>query len=107
MSRHSAEWWSKRVAELGRSGDAEQIASRHGVRASSLRWWRWELARRGRETGPRLLPVVVESTRERDAETQDAGLEVVVECGAARVCIRGAVSAEHLAALMGAMSRPC
>lgn len=107
MSRHSAEWWSKRVTELARGGDAEQIASRHGVRASSLRWWRWELARRGRDAGPRLLPVVVEAARERRVDARDAGLEVIVECGEVRVCVRGAVSAEHLVALMGAVPRAC
>jgi hypothetical protein len=72
-----------------------------------LRWWRWELARRTRETGPRLLPVVVERAPERGAETKDAEIEVVVECGSVRICVRGAMSPEHLAALMGTVSRPC
>jgi hypothetical protein len=107
MSRHSAEWWSKRVTELSRGGDAEQIASRHGVRASALRWWRWEFARRAREAGPRLLPVVVEPVGERRAETHDDALEVIVECGAVRVCVRGAVGPAHLAALMSALPRAC
>jgi hypothetical protein len=107
MSRHGAEWWSKRVAELARSGDAEQIASRHGVRASALKWWRWEFARRAREAAPRLLPVVVESGRERGAETQGAGLEVVVEWDEVRVCIRGTVTAEQLAALVATALRKC
>jgi transposase-like protein len=107
MSKHSAEWWSKRVMELARGGDAERIASRHGVRASSLKWWRWELARRARERVPRLLPVVVEPAQESRADTRDDGIEVVVECGAVRVCVRGAVTVEHLAALMGTVSRAC
>jgi transposase-like protein len=107
MSKHSAEWWSKRVTELARGGDVEQIASRYGVRASSLKWWRCEFARRAREGGPRLLPVVVQPVQEPRAETHDDGIEVVVECGAVRVCVRGAVTVEHLAALMGTVSRTC
>ena len=107
MSRHGAEWWRERVNELARGGDAEQIASRHGVRASSLKWWRWELARRERRAGPRLLPVVVEPVPGRRAARTDDGIEVVVESGAFRVSVRGAVSAEHLAALMGAVSGAC
>jgi hypothetical protein len=107
MSRHSAEWWSKRVTELSRGGDAEQIASRHGIRASALKWWRWEFARRAREAGPRLLPVVVELAREQRVEMHDDALEIILECDAVRVCVRGAVSPEHLAALMGALPRAC
>jgi hypothetical protein len=107
MSRHGAAWWRERVKELARGGDAEQIASRHGVRASSLKWWRWEFARRERDAGPRLLPVVVESAPDRRAGRTDDALEVVVESGAFRVSVRGAVSAEHLAALMAAVSGAC
>jgi hypothetical protein len=107
MSRHSAEWWRERVKELGRGGDAEEIAERHGVRVDSLKWWRWELARRADQAGPRLLPVVVEATPAPRAAPLGTELEVVVEVGAVRVSVRGAVSAEHLAVLMGAVSRTC
>jgi transposase-like protein len=107
MSRHSAEWWSERVRELTRSGDAEQIAHRHGVRVDTLKWWRWELARRAAEAGPRLLPVVVHSATARSAEATLSDLEVVVEAGAVRIRVHGAVSPEHLAVLMGPVSRAC
>jgi hypothetical protein len=49
----------------------------------------------------------VEAARERRVDARDAGLDVIVECGEVRVCVRGAVSAEHLAALMGAVPRAC
>ena len=95
------------MRELARVGDAEEIARRHGVRVESLKWWRWEFARRAGQAGPRLLPVVVEATPARRAEPAGSDLEVVVEAGAVRVSVRGAVTAEHLAVLMGAMSRTC
>jgi len=109
MSRHTSEWWSKRVRELSRGGDAEQIAALHGGRAQTLLWWQWQLARRSRERddGPRLLPVVVEPRRDRSDGTVVDTVEVVVESGGSRMCVRGAVSAEHLSAIVGALVRRC
>jgi len=109
MSRHTSEWWSKRVRELSRGGDAKQIASLHGVRAQTLLWWQWELARRSREQsdGPRLLPVVVEPRRDRADDALVDAIEVVVESAGSRVCIRGAIRAEHLSAIVGALARRC
>lgn len=108
MARHREDWWAKRVAELARSGDADAIARRHKVRVRTLVWWRSELARRAREkreTGPRLLPVVV-ATRPNDSTDKD-WIEVVIEIGAARVSARGALSPEHLVALVGRVVERC
>jgi transposase-like protein len=107
MSKHSAEWWRERVAELAGGGEAEQIARRHGVRTEALKWWRWELARRAREASPRLLPVVVRRPLEQREAPDARDIEVVVEAGSVRVSVRGALSVEHLAVLMGAVPRTC
>lgn len=108
MARHGAEWWAKRVEEVDRGGDPGVIARRHGVRERTLIWWRSELRRRARETpGPRLLPVVV-SAPARDTAAMHAGeLEVFVEIGSIRMTLRGAVSAEHVAAIVASSSRSC
>ncbi|WP_394820507.1 hypothetical protein [Pendulispora albinea] len=103
MARHDANWWAERVKELAQSGDAAGIARRHSVRERTLIWWRSELERRARTAGPtRLLPVVVTrpATVERD-------IELVVEAGPARITMRGAITAEHLAALVAAAARAC
>jgi transposase-like protein len=93
-------------AGAGRRG--AQIARRHGVRAESLKWWRWEFARRAREASPRLLPVVVApAPAEPRSEPGGRDIEVVVESGAVRLSVRGALSAEHLAVLVGAVARTC
>jgi len=108
MSRHRAEWWAERIAELTQTGDVEGIARRYGVRPKTLVWWRSELERRGRiaaERGARLLPVVV-SAPTRGAHAS-ADLEVVVEVGRTRMTMRGAVTAEHLAALVSASASAC
>ena len=109
MSRHTSEWWSKRVWELSRRGDAELIASRCGVRAQTLLGWQSELARRSREQddGARLLPVVVEARHDRADDALVDTIEVVVESAGSRVCVRGAVIAEHLSAIVGALARRC
>lgn len=105
--RHAAEWWAARVAEVGVTGDVETVARRHGVKASTLRWWRTELRKRARTiASPRLLPVVVKATPPVRACAVDT-LEVLVEIGATRMTLRGEVSAEHLAAIVTASARSC
>jgi hypothetical protein len=106
--RHTADWWAKRIEELAQSGDACAVARRHGVRERTLIWWRSELRRRARkETKPRLLPVVVRAVLPQASPHAPRAdeLEVFVEIGAARMTVRGAVSAEHLAALVTASAR--
>lgn len=107
--RHNAEWWAGPVAELAASGDARAVARRHGVTERTLIWWRSELRKRSRDTtAQRLLPVVVRRAPQRvtTAHTPD-GLEVIVEIGAARMTLRGEVTADHLAAIVTASSRTC
>ena len=96
------------MAEVGASGDAEAVVRRHGVKASTLRWWRTELRKRARNVAsPRLLPVVVKAAPPRCRVDEAESLEVLVEIGATRMTLRGGVSTEHLAALMTAAARSC
>jgi transposase-like protein len=100
------------VTEVVAGGDVEAVARRHGVKASTLRWWRTELRKRARHVAsPRLLPVVVKAAPGRmpprvrvDVEES---LEVLVEIGATRMTLRGGVSTEHLLALVTAAARSC
>ena len=106
--RHTAQWWAERVAEFAQTGDAGTVARRHRVNEATLVWWRSELRRRAREgTGPRLLPVVVRTAPPRVSAVQADELEVLVEIGATRMTMRGAVSPEHLAAVVSASTRSC
>jgi hypothetical protein len=54
-----------------------------------------------------LLPVVVRTVPPRVAAGHADELEVFVEVGATRMTMRGAVSAEHIAALVTASTRSC
>ena len=105
MARHDATWWAERLEELARGGDSAEIARRYGVRERTLIWWRSELQRRSRKkTKQRLLPVVVAP---RPVEAARPELEIVVEVGPSRMVLRGAVSAEHVAAIVAASARAC
>src|SRR4051794_1728728 len=106
MERHRADWWAERVEELAQGGDAEEIARRHGVRTRTLIWWRSQLRRKSpAKTGKkaRLLPVVVRpAARTARVTSPESVLEVFVEVGASRMTLRGAVTPEHLAAIVSA-----
>ena len=110
MGRHPAEWWARRVAELAQGGDADEIAREHGVRTRTLMWWRSQLRKQSRDkkgSKPRLLPVVVRASARAVAPGAEHGLEVFVEVGTARMTLRGAVTGEHLAAIVSAAARAC
>lgn len=107
--RHTADWWAKAVEELAES-DASAVARRHGVHERTLIWWRSELrrrARKARKPKARLLPVVVRAAQPGAPAAHADELEVFVEVGAARMTVRGAVSADHLAAIVMASARAC
>ena len=110
MGRHPAEWWAKRVDELAQGGDAEVIARQHGVRSRTLIWWRSQLRKQSRDkkgSTPRLLPVVVRASARPVATSPEHGFEVFVEVGTTRMTLRGAVTGEHLAAIVAAAARAC
>ena len=110
MGRHRADWWAERLEELAQGGGAEEIARRHGVRVRTLIWWRSQLRRRSpAKSGKklRLLPVVVRPPATRVRAAPESALEIFVEVGTTRMTLRGAVTAEHLAAIVGAASRAC
>ena len=99
-----------RIEELAQGGDADEIALRHGVKTRTLIWWRAQLRKKARKKparAPRLLPVVVRSASRAAPVSREAALEVFVEVGAARMTLRGAVTPEHLAAMVSASARVC
>jgi transposase-like protein len=91
---HAAEWWAKRVAEVEGGASLREIAERHGVRVTTLKWWRGEFGRRARrkaEPSPRMLPVVLSAGRTQTVD--DAGaFEVIVEGKRLRMTVRGALT---------------
>lgn len=117
MARHDAGWWAARVAELERSGDAEQIARRYRVTATLLRWWRWKLRARGAKVAmgagrrlpkqndeQRLLPIVVAPA---EAPAQEPEPTTIIETTRGRISIRGQLSADQLAAVVAELVRGC
>ena len=114
MAKHRAAWWQKRVDEWAAGGDPEQIARRHSVTTKLLLWWRSELSRRARravgDSTPTFLPVVVAPAQTPSAQTSDdalASLDLVVEVGAARMSLRGAIDTAHIEAIVRGLVARC
>jgi len=113
MARHNAVWWRKLVKEVSRGGALKAVAERHGVQAGTLRWWRTEFNRRGREGSveqAKFLPVVVASVRAKGLEplgADEGAVDVVVELGAARISLRGGVTAAHVEAIVRGLGGRC
>src|SRR5438874_13801611 len=74
MARESRAMWARRVARWTKSGlTSEEFASREGVKARTLSWWRWHLGRqaptsaiaRREPSFVEIEPVMVEAVSER------------------------------------------
>jgi transposase-like protein len=109
MARHRADWWRKRADEVAAGGDADVIARRHGVRASTLRWWGTEFRRRAREApeSATFLPMVVAPAAARAPVALASDVDIVVEVGAGRLSLRGAVSAAYVEAIIRGLASRC
>ena len=109
MARHDAKWWADRLEEVTKGESARDVATRYGVREKTLIWWRSELERRSRKKPrPRLLPVVVAAEPRANLRSEAEGsMFVEIEFAGLRMSMRGAVSPEHLAAIVKASAREC
>lgn len=66
MARTSREAWAKRVERWKASGlTAAEFAARHGLAATSLKWWKWRLGARDRKGAARRHRVLARTTAER------------------------------------------
>ena len=88
------------VAELESGATATEVARRHRVRETTLRWWRSQLRNGCRATGPRMLPVVASAVvgRARHLEVAVGGAILRVEVGS---------DVEYVAALARALGAAC
>jgi hypothetical protein len=101
MARHPRSFWETRVAELDAGESVDDVARRHRVKATTLRWWRSALRREQAEV-PAFLPVVV---RRAPLLGGAAPLELVVGDAVLRVPIGADV--DYVAALLRAVGLPC
>ncbi|MBI2395092.1 MAG: transposase [Deltaproteobacteria bacterium] len=101
MARHPRSFWASRVAELDAGESVDDVARRHRVKATTLRWWRSALRREPAEV-PAFLPVVV---RRAPLPAVAEPLELVVGDAVLRVPVGADVG--YVAALLRAVGRPC
>ena len=112
--RRRASEWAVLIREWARSGQpAEKFAAAHGVRASTLKWWRTQLKRgnRGRtasqpSSGPRLVPVRVASDVDDvgDRRSPELAWELVAPTGHVLRVYEGS-AAGVLRAALGVVAR--
>jgi transposase-like protein len=62
MKRHAKSFWVRLVAEVRDGAMAVEVATRHRIRPSTLRWWCWRLRQTtASEPALRMLPVVTQA----------------------------------------------
>jgi transposase-like protein len=98
VKRRPRAFWEGLVAELEGGASAADVARRHRVRETTLKWWRSQLRRESRR--PRLLPVVAQipALVLRRVEIEVGGVVLRAEEG---------TDVEYVAALARALGRAC
>ena len=119
-TRISAGRWAELVDAWSASGQsARAFADEHGVAEASLRWWKGELARRGRNERARRSPGpgrdrrggrvvalarVVREGEVMPTEAEPANPPVVIAVGLARILVQHDFDAQLLRAVVHALS---
>ncbi len=98
MSRHPRSFWVELVAELETGAALAEVARRHRVNASTLRWWRTEL--RGSARSARLLPVLAEPTAPPPRHVE-------IAIGVAVLRVVEGTDVEYVGALVRALGSGC
>jgi transposase-like protein len=102
--RHDRGFWERACREVERGAKVGEVASRLGVRAGTLSWWRWNLRREGRTPRPArtaFLPVVIAEP------TLPAPAVVQLEASGVRVHVEVGTDVLYVAALVAAIRTTC
>lgn len=102
MARKSREEWRTLVAEFESSGETPAaFGERHGVRPSTLAWWRSEFKRATSDEGERPAePPAVETVPRRSSSSKSVPSGVEVQFGDIIVRFPPGVSAEFIGAVV-------
>ena len=98
MKRHPRSFWEELVAELEAGAAPGDVARRHKVRETTLRWWRTQLRRS--PPGPRLLPVIA-------GPAVRTGRHVEIAVGGAVLRFEEGTDVAYVAALARAVGAEC
>lgn len=105
--RRSREEWKELVREVEAGDSIDQVALRHGVRAGTLKWWRWQLRRgtvaRSATKAVQMVPVRVRPGQ-RDSAVDDV-VEILVR--GALVRVRIGQDPRYIAELAAALGERC
>jgi hypothetical protein len=102
--RRTRAWWERTVARWRRSGQrAEEFALGVGVRAGTLQWWSWRLARDTRAAHGSPEVTAIEIALPTESRSTSTAVEVAV--GNAIVRCEVGTDAEYVASLVRAISK--
>jgi transposase-like protein len=89
MKRHPRSFWAGLVVEVERGAALGEVARRHGVTLTTLRWWRSRLRPQASTppTPTRFLPVVVTAGSRATTTDVPSPIEVVVRGLVVRVAL--------------------
>lgn len=110
-TRRSAAQWKKLITAWRRSGlSAAQFAAEHGLRATTLQWWRWNLARspstpEPTPTSPRLVAVEMLPDGVTASDCPDVAWEIE-GAGGVVLRVRTTIDAAALERVLLAMRAP-
>lgn len=99
--------WAKRVERLERSGlSVRTFAAREGLKAGSLSFWKWKLARGQNRSGSPVPPLkfieLTAATAPPEARAASPGFEVVLRSGRT-VRVSGGFDAAELVRLVAVL----
>jgi transposase-like protein len=100
MKRHPRAFWLGLVGEVRGGATVADVARRHRVRETTLRWWRTQLREVAVAPGPRLLPVVADAPLA-------AVRHVEIAIGRAAMRVEEGTDVGYVAALARALSGVC
>lgn len=105
-ARRSRAEWEQLVREVEGGGSVAEVARRHGVRARTLTWWRWQL-RRGKvaRSATKAVQMVPVRVREAARPAVDDVVEVLVRGAVVRV--RVGQDPRYVAELAAALAARC
>lgn len=99
MKRHEKSFWVGLAAEVRSGASPIDVAARHRVRVSTLRWWCWQLRSESAASGLRLVPVVAQSL------LPSRHIEIAV--GSAALRVEEGTDVAYVAALARALKDAC
>lgn len=103
--RRGREFWERLSAEVDGGRSAEEVARRHGVKVTTLRWWRWQLGRQGKKSAKKKAPALVPVVVKEPSPARTGYVEILA--GGVIVRFEVGTDVDYVAKLVANLERAC